>query len=322
MPSVSVIMNVRNGASTLREALDSVLAQTFQEWELIVWDDRSTDQSAQIIADYKDSRIRYFQSAEETSLGKARSNAIRQSTGEWLAFLDQDDIWLPGKLAKQMALADQNVGLIYGRTVRFYPSGLERDYDQAHEFKLLPEGDIFNQLFTDSCFIAMSSAVFRRAAVEAVGGIPNAIQIIPDYWLYVSVARRYPVRAVQEVVCRYRMHGANMSRLSALKMNQEALWLIDQWADELDPRTVALCRKRHFTAIALHEMRKPETAIRGLARLFTQGSITSQLVRPSMFAFHLIRRNLRRPYWRIIGNGGNVKMTTPAAAYTSDADNK
>ena len=322
MPSVSVIMNVRNGASTLREALNSVLAQTFQEWELIVWDDRSTDQSAQIIADYKDSRIRYFQSAEETSLGKARSNAIRHATAAWLAFLDQDDIWLPGKLARQMALPDQNVGLIYGRTVRFYPSGLERDYDQAHEFKLLPEGDIFDQLFTDSCFIAMSSAVFRRAAVEAVGGIPNAIQIIPDYWLYVSVARRYPVRAVQEIVCRYRMHGANMSRLIALKMNQEVLWLIDQWAAELDPRTVALCRKRHFTAIALQEIRKPNTAVRGLARLFTQGSITSQLMRPFMFAFHLIRRNLRRPYWRIIGNGGNVEITAPDAAHTSDAGNK
>ena len=80
-----------------------------------------------------------------------------------------------------MALADDSAGLIYGRTVRFYPSGMERDYDQAHEFKLLPEGDIFTQLFTDSCFIAMSSAMFRRAAVEDIGGIPDAIQIIPDY---------------------------------------------------------------------------------------------------------------------------------------------
>ena len=129
------------------------------------------------------------------------------ASGEWLAFLDQDDIWLPGKLEKQMALADDGVALIYGRTVRFYPGGLERDYDQRHEFEFLPEGDIFNQLFTDSCFIAMSSAVFRRAAVRSMGGIPDGIQIIPDYWLYVAVARRYRVRAVQEVVCRYRMHA-------------------------------------------------------------------------------------------------------------------
>jgi len=214
-------------------------------------------------------------------------------------------------LEKQMALADDTTGLIYGRTVRFYPSGLERDYDQTHEFTLLPEGDIFDQLFTDSCFIAMSSAVFRRAAVEAIGGIPDAIQIVPDYWLYVAVARLYRVRAVQEVVCRYRMHSANTSRLAAVKMNQEVLWLIDQWADQLDPWTVALCRKRHFTAIALEEMRKPDTAARGLARLFTQGSIASQLARPFMFAFHIIRRNLRRPYWRRLGDGS---IETPEQA--------
>ena len=106
MPLVSVIMNVRNGASTLREALDSVMAQTFTDWELIVWDDRSTDDSAQIVARYSDPRIRYFLSPEETSLGKARDTAIRQARGEWLAFLDQDDLWMPRKLEMQMALAE------------------------------------------------------------------------------------------------------------------------------------------------------------------------------------------------------------------------
>ena len=159
-------MNVRNGASTLQEALDSVMAQTFSDWEVIVWDDCSTDGSANIVARFSDPRIRYFLSPEETSLGKARDNAIRQARGEWLAFLDQDDVWMPRKLEMQMALADQNTGIIYGRTVRFYPSGMERDYDQAHEFKPLPEGDIFTQLFTKGCFIAMSSAVFRRSAIE------------------------------------------------------------------------------------------------------------------------------------------------------------
>jgi hypothetical protein len=85
-------------------------------------------------------------------------------------------------------------------------------------------------------------------------------------------------------------------------MNQEVLWLIDQWADQLNPRTVALCRQRHFTAIALEEMRRPSTAARGVARLFTQGSVASQLARPFMFAFHIIRRNIRRPYWRSFGD--------------------
>src|SRR5271167_2590982 len=99
-------MNIRNGAGFLREALDSVMAQTFSDWELIAWDDCSTDDSAPIIAGYRDPRVRYFLSPEETPLGKARDSAIRHATGEWLAFLDQDDLWTPTKLAKQMVLAE------------------------------------------------------------------------------------------------------------------------------------------------------------------------------------------------------------------------
>jgi len=311
MPQVSILMNVRNGAPTLSEAIESVLAQTFTDWELIVWDDCSTDDSSGIVARYRDVRIRYCLSAEDTPLGKARSNAIAQTSGEWLAFLDQDDIWLADKLRKQMALAKDGVGLIYGRTIRFYPSGRERDYDHAHEYQLLPEGDIFSQLFTKSCFIAMSSAMFRRAAVEAVGGIPDEVRIIPDYYLYVAVAQRYAARAVQEPVCRYRIHADSMSHVAALEMHREVLWLIDHWATALDPGIVAECRKRHRTAIALQEMRHPATFGRGLTRLFSEGSPGSQAARPLLFLFHIVRRNLRPPYWRVLGrsSAGELQST-------------
>jgi len=306
MPLVSVIMNVRNGARTLREAIDSVLAQTFHAWELVVWDDRSTDDSATIVAEYRDARIHYYLSAEDACLGKARTDAIRQAAGEWLAFLDQDDVWLPHKLERQLALAQDDIGLIYGRTVRFYPSGLQRDYDHAHEYKPLPEGDIFTPLFTESCFIAMSSAMFRRSAIRSIGGIPAEIRIIPDYYLYVAVARRYRARAVQEVVCRYRVHADSMSHSAALAMHHEVLWLIDRWADQLDPQTVAACRKRHFTLIALDEMRSRTTFGHGIVRLLTQGSLASQLVRPFAFVYHLARRNLRPPLWRRLSNKSSV----------------
>lgn len=334
MPRVSVIMNVRNGAATLREALDSVLAQTFGDWELIVWDDRSSDESAKIVAEYSDARILYFLSPKETSLGKARHHAMRQARGEWLAFLDQDDLWMPRKLEMQMALESPHPskgslgglpalsisnggaqpGIIYGRTVRFYPNGRQRDYDQTHEFKPLPEGDIFAQLFAKGCFIAMSSAVFRRSAVEEIGGIPAEVDIIPDYYLYTAVARRYPARAVQEVLCRYRMHGANLSRLAAIAMHREALWLVDHWAGSLEPGTVALCRKRHSTAIAVEEIRSLNTAVHGIVRLLTEGSVTSQLKRPFMFAFHIARRNVLSPYWKASSNQSMETVTERVAA--------
>jgi len=306
MPLVSIIMNVRNGALTLREAIDSVLAQTCKDWELIVWDDCSTDDSAAIVTDYRDARVHYYLSPEDAPLGKARREAIRQARAEWIAFLDQDDIWLPGKLEKQLALAADDTGLIYGRTVRFYPSGRERDYDQAHEYKLLPEGDIFTQLFTKSCFVAMSSAMFRRSAIEATGGIPDEVRVIPDYYLYVAVARKYGARAVQEVVCRYRTHSGSMSHVVAVEMHREVLRLIDKWADQIDLRTVALCRRRHFTAIAVEEMRNRTTLRQGIVRLFTEGSAGSQLARPFAFVFHLVRRTVWRPYWRRLTNKSSV----------------
>ena len=297
MPRVSVIMNVRNGASFLREALDSVVAQTFQDWELIVWDDRSTDDSSKIVAEYRDPRIRYFLSPQDTPLGEARNNAIRQATGEWLAFLDQDDIWLPRKLQRQMALADDRTGIVYGRAIQFYPSGKERDYDYAHEFQPLPEGDIFSRLFTEACFIAMSSTMLRRAAVEEVGPIPEAIQTVADYYLYVAVARKYSARAVQGAVCRYRMHAGSMSQTNRSRLYQEPLWIIDQWADCLDPRIVAYRRMTYSTALALEEMRSLKTIRSGLARMLTDGSVIWLMSRPWVRAGRGIRRKLRRPYW-------------------------
>ena len=306
MPLVSVVINVRNGAATLPEAVDSVLAQTFGDWELIVWDDCSTDGSADIVASYSDKRIRYFRSDDVVPLGVARQRAMELARGAWIAFLDQDDIWLPHKLESQLAVArdTSDLGLIYGRTVRFYPGGTERDYDQAHEYTCLPEGDIFVELFTNSCFIAMSSAVFHRSAVAEIGGIPESITIIPDYYLYTVIARRFRVAAVQEVVCRYRMHSGNTSRVTALQVQQEALRLMDMWHGAVEPEILAKCRRRHSTAIALVEMRNPRTLYRGIWRLLTEGSVVSQLLRPFYFVFHLIRRTIRPPLWKTLSQDG------------------
>ena len=298
MPLVSLIMNVRNGAAFLREALDCVMAQTFNDWELIVWDDCSTDDSARIVAEYQDPRVRYFLSPEETPLGKARDNAIRHATGDWLAFLDQDDLWTSTKVEKQMALADGRVGIIYGRAVLFWPSGRKRDYDQAHEFTPLPEGNIFSELFRSACFIAMSSAVLRRSAVEEIGGIPDYIEMTPDYYLYVAIARRYQARAVQEVVCWYRMHGSNLSQENRGKVYQEALVMIDQWAECLDPRIAAYRRRTHATALALEELRSLARAGTGIRRLLSEGSVMWLMSRPFVHAWRRMRRKMRRPLWQ------------------------
>lgn len=311
MPQVSIILNIHNGAPFLREALESVLAQSFPDWELIAWDDRSSDESAKIVADYADPRIRYFLSEEETPLGKARDLAIREARGEWLAFLDQDDVWLPQKLAKQLALAAPGVGIIYGRTVLFDAQrGNLRDYDYAHEFRPLPEGDIFAQLFRDACFIAMSSAMLRRSAVEETGGIPDIIEVVPDYYLYAAVARRYRARAVQEVVCRYRLHPGSMSasRRHRMRLQSEPLAMVNQWAAELDPRIAAYRRMTYSTALALEEMRELRTATEGWQRLLSDGSMLWLVTRPFARAWRGLRRRLQRPCWSRSESGVGTRL--------------
>jgi glycosyltransferase involved in cell wall biosynthesis len=299
MPRVSIIMNVRNGAAYLRESLDSVLAQTYSDWELIIWDDRSTDESANIVAEYRDERICYILSPEDTPLGPARDRAIRQAKGEWLAFLDQDDIWLPNKLEKQMALADDEPkpGLIYGRTIVFGGQQRERDFDHRHEFQLLPEGAIFRRLFIDSCFISMSSAVLLRSAVEELGGIPDSIRVIPDYYLFTAVARRYPAVAVQEVVCRYRLHPGSLTNSNASRVQEEIVNLIEMWAPHLDPALVAHRLRVHHTVWAFAEMQHLATFARGVFRLLTRGSVSYFLSRPFARAFRATRRRVQRPCW-------------------------
>ena len=106
-PLVSVIMNCYNGEKYLREAIDSIYAQTYTNWEIIFWDNVSTDSSADIAKTY-DKRLKYFRGKEYIPLGAARKKAIEKSSGEWIGFLDTDDLWFPNKLSMQLKEIDDN----------------------------------------------------------------------------------------------------------------------------------------------------------------------------------------------------------------------
>ena len=141
---VSIIMNCYNGEKYLNEAIDSVLAQTFQDWELIFWDNQSSDNSAKILQSYEDERIQYYLSEKFTSLGEARNLAINQSKGEFIAFLDCDDLWLPEKLAKQIPLfSTPEVGLVICDTYFFNEKGIQK---QLYKKKKPPVGNVFREL--------------------------------------------------------------------------------------------------------------------------------------------------------------------------------
>ena len=114
-PLVSVIINCFNGEKYLNEAVESVLDQNYKNWEIIFFDNNSTDNSCSILKEYKDKRIKYFKSKSKLTLYKARNLAIKKAKGKLISFLDVDDWWVKSKLNKQVKffIKNKNVSVLY-----------------------------------------------------------------------------------------------------------------------------------------------------------------------------------------------------------------
>lgn len=298
-PRFSVIINIYNGEDFLKEAIDSVLAQSFQDWELILWDDWSSDRSAAICAGYSDARIRYILAPEHGGIGAARNQAVACAHGDWIAFLDQDDIWLPNKLKAQNALIEQDrtgrLSLVYGRTERFDARGRTSPFDPWYGPSRLPEGDILEQLLRKPSFVALSSVAFRKAALVELGGIPPDIVYCPDYYLCVAVARAYRSAAcVQDLCCLYRVHASSMSHVYRKQIHEEALRIIAGAVEPSQWRVLRARRWVHNTWIGVEEIRS-DGVMRGLSRILRHGSLLYLALRPFMLLGRAIRHRLA---WR------------------------
>ena len=141
-PLVSIIMNCFNGETYLNEALKSILNQTYKNWELIFWDNISTDNSKKIFEKFTDKRFKYYLASKHEPLYRARNLAIKKANGEFISFLDTDDIWLNDKLTKQIKLfSNKNIGLVYGNYWRYNPLRFFEKKRLAYS-KKLPSGKI------------------------------------------------------------------------------------------------------------------------------------------------------------------------------------
>jgi glycosyltransferase involved in cell wall biosynthesis len=254
-PLVSVVMNCYNSSQYLREAIDSVLAQTYQNWEIIFWDNRSTDASAEIFNSYSDSRLHYFLAPEYSKLGKARNLAVGQARGDWLCFLDCDDIWFPEKLERQVAIIASegpDLGFVYGQMLVLHDgeepsskwSARLRKYSKKTLLNKLPEGLILEKLLMIN-FVPLLTAIVSREFYHEVGGISEHFEQAEDYELFVKIAAIKKVRAVQSVVALYRVHQSNNSIINNEKGFYEALELIGRYLPA--PAAIRGIRFRHAT---------------------------------------------------------------------------
>ena len=212
-PLVSVIMNCFNGEKYLRDAIDSVISQTYKNWEIIFWDNQSNDKSAKIFKDYKDGRLKYYLAASHIeTLYKARNCALKNANGEFIAFLDVDDRWLPEKLEKQISLFDdQEVGLVYGNVWLFFE---KKNKKKILKNGNLPTGKILNDLLNDYV-IGSPTYVIRKKSLESLKYYFNDnFNIIGDFDINIRLSAKWKVQCVQSAVALVTRHDKNLSLLN------------------------------------------------------------------------------------------------------------
>lgn len=244
---VSVIIPVFNGENDLPGAIESVLGQRDCEVEVVVMNDGSTDRTAEIMAGYGD-RIRsvHQQNLGATGISRTRNNAVNASTGEWIAFLDHDDLWEPDKLRSQLDLAQkQSADIVYTNAANFGDSG--RVADLRSDPDAMMEGDLFEPLLMDN-FIVMSSVLMRRSLFDKVGGFTESQTLVEDWdlWLKAAVAGA-GFAAVREPVTLYRWRAGSLSK-NHERMRQFRLMAVQRALDTNRGRSVPWSLRRKALA--------------------------------------------------------------------------
>ncbi|MGE0864400.1 MAG: glycosyltransferase family 2 protein [Vicinamibacterales bacterium] len=206
MPKVSIVIPAYNAEDFIREAVDSALAQTHADREVIVVDDSSTDDTPLILKSYGDRIIVHRQ--PNAGVSGARNTGAALATGDWIAFLDADDVWRPAKLAAQLASATTPIS--YTNRFNFGARG-ELPEVQSDVTPLLA-GDVFVPLMLRGNFITVSSVMMTREVFAAVGGFEHQPGGCEDWDCWLRAAQRYEFSVCPEPLVGYRFTSNSMSR--------------------------------------------------------------------------------------------------------------
>ncbi len=233
-PAVSVIMNCLNSSRDLRAAMDSLMAQTFDDFEVIFFDNASTDESPQIARSYGP-KVRYFRGDTVVPLGAARNLAIREAKGAFIAFLDCDDLWRPEKLERQVALfrADPRVGLVCTDTV-FWDG--KKELGRVFAANPPERGMAFAPLMRRQ-WISMSSAIVRREALAGLADTPSewkggwfdeTLNVCEEADVFYRIAHDWKLDHVEEPLTLWRVHGTNTTFRKFGQFADETLRILEK----------------------------------------------------------------------------------------------
>ena len=246
MPKVSVVIPAYNAMSYLPETVESVLKQTFTDFEVLIINDGSSDQIAQWFSQVTDPRVKLI-SQENQGLPGARNTGIAHAQGEYVAFLDADDLWEPSKLEKQVVCLEDKpaVGLVYTWAVLVDEGGNFTGRVIASHL----EGDVWKNLLEDDMIRNGSSPMIRRCCFETVGGFDRSIDAAGDRDMWIRIAARYPFAVVKEPLLRYREHSNGMSK-NRQKMFESLRTVIEKTFQSV-PLELLYLRNRCYARINL-----------------------------------------------------------------------
>ena len=296
-PLISVLMNCYNGERYLREAVDSVINQTYENWEIIFWDNQSSDASAKLFLEYDDSRLKYFYANMHTELGDARVEAMKKANGSWVGILDVDDVWRPEKLGSQVAVIQKSMasgtelGLVYGKVLEIDENSVEvgEVAHNAYRNRVLPHGKILKELLLNGNFIMSPSILFSMDAFSKIGGFPKGYLNASDYYISCAISSSYSVGVVNSYIAKYREHQNNLTLNQKVVSFEEQLMVFEKWSKYIDATDTQKNQriKEIRVMIALMEMKYKSNYAKGVKTIVLQGSF---LLAIKMMIKHLLGR--------------------------------
>jgi glycosyltransferase involved in cell wall biosynthesis len=227
-PLISIIMNCYNGERYLRQAIESVLSQSYTNWEVIFWDNQSADNSANIYKSYHDPRFHYYYAEKHTVLYEARNYALQKCQGDLISFLDVDDWWFPEKLQIQVPLFnDPEVGMSCGNYI-LVNERKSNDISSRPEYDVLPTGNVLDDLF-NNYFVHISSLVVRKQAIDKLAYcFDKRFNILGDFDFLIRLSVEWKMASVQLPISYYRWHQNNTGYKTDLQISDE----LHIWCEE------------------------------------------------------------------------------------------
>lgn len=230
-PKISLVMKVYNGQAHLREAIDSVLAQTYPDFELLIIDDGSRDASADIIRSYHDDRIRFLQNQKNMGLCATQNRVIDAAQGEYIAVMDCDDISYPTRFEKQVAYLDSHPEIMM--------CGSQRDdltdgkFTPFQEIMHLNNQSLQFSLYFGNMYFTHSSIMFRAEEYRKSGLSYGGVPVAEDYAVIIEMAKRYPVALLPERLIAYRIYPQSTSKTRERELTDAAVQIKSDYVKTL-----------------------------------------------------------------------------------------